>query len=248
MCGYVRRHIPNKILREFMELLQQPGLFPEEGGEELIHYYPAFGKDPSKTIDIIIRDEGQLRRVNATWWFDCSEQDGKLVVGDRTTFNARNLGSPYWKSAIRSRRAIIVATGLGESKIIDGKKHQYLMNSDRPIFIGAVYRKFPGDHFSCALITRDSHPRFDAYHDKAFPLFLPYDNAFLELWLSDEREDHPAIASLLEQPKLFPALEVQEVKSFKQGLKIGKPLVLPADDGLGKGDHPITPTSQQSLF
>jgi putative SOS response-associated peptidase YedK len=248
MCGYVRRHIPNKILREFMELLQQPGLFPEEGGEDLIHYYPAFGKDPSKTIDIIIRDEGQLRRVNATWWFDCAEQDCKLVVGDRTTFNARNLDSPYWKSAIRSRRAIIVCTGLGESKIIDGKKHQYLMTSDRPIFIGAVYRKFPGDLYSCALITRDSHPRFDAYHDKAFPLFLPYDNRFLELWLSGVREDHPAIASLLDQPKLFPTLEVQEVKSFKKGSKIGRSLLLSADDVLGSSPGSTHPMPQQSLF
>lgn len=230
MCGYVRRHIPNKILREFMELLQQPGLFPEEGGEELTHYYPAFGKDPSKTIDIIIRDEGQLRRVNATWWFDCAEQDGKLVVGDRTTFNARNLDSPYWKSAIRSRRAIIVCTGLGESKIIDGKKHQYLMTSTKPIFIGAVYRKFPGDLHSCALITRDSHPRFDAYHDKAFPLFLPYDSAFLELWLSDEREDHPAIAALLDQPKLFPTLKVQQVKTFKQERAIATSVTLHSDN------------------
>ena len=229
MCGYVRRHIPNKILREFMELLQQPGLFPEEGGEEQIHYYPAFGKDANRTIDIIIRDEGKLKRVNATWWFDCAEHGGQLVVGDRTTFNARNLESPYWKSAIRSRRAIIVATGLGESKIIDGKKHQYLMTSTKPIFIGAVYRKFPGDLYSCALITRDSHPRFDAYHDKAFPLFLPYDNGFPELWLSDEREDHPAIAALLDQPKLFPSLEVQEVKSFKLGKAMGSPTFLEAD-------------------
>jgi putative SOS response-associated peptidase YedK len=229
MCGYVRRHIPNKNLRQFMELLRQPGLFPEEGGEEAIHFYPAFGKNPDRTIDIIIREEGGLKRVNATWWFDCSELEGRLVVGDRTTFNARNLESSYWKSAIRRQRAIIVATGLGESKMIDGKKHQYLMTSSQPIFIGAVYRKFSNDLYSCALITRDAHPRFDAYHDKAFPLFLPYDEAFLELWLSDEREDHPAIASLLDTPKLFPSLDVQEVKSFKQGQPMGRPTFLEAD-------------------
>ena len=92
-----------------------------------------------------------------------------------------------------------------------------------------MYRKFPNDLYSCALITRDSHPRFDAYRDKAFPLFLPCDNAFLELWLSDEREDHPAIAALLDQPKSFPALEVQEVKSFKQGKVMGSPTSLEAD-------------------
>lgn len=230
MCGYVRRHIPNKNLNQFMELLGQMDLFPHEGGEELQHFYPAFGKDPNRTIDIILREDGRLRRVDATWWFDCTEEEEKLVVGERTTFNARNLDSPYWKAAIRSRRAIIVGTGLGESKIVDGKKHQYLMTSASPILIGAVYRKFPGGQYSCALITRDSHPRFDQYHDKAFPLFLPYDSALLNLWLSEEREDHPVIASLLDQPKLFPHLVVQEVKSFKQGKAVGAPAVLEPDN------------------
>lgn len=230
MCGYVRRHIPNKNLNQFMELLGQMDLFPDEGGEELQHFYPAFGKDPNRTIDIIIREGERLRRVDATWWFDCAEEEGRLVVGERTTFNARNLDSPYWKTAIRSRRAIIVGTGLGESKIIDGKKHLYLMTSASPILIGAVYRKFPGGQYCCALITRDSHPRFDQFHDKAFPLFLPYDSALLNLWLSEEREDHPLIASLMDQPKLFPRLVVQEVKSFKQGTAVGTPAVLEPDE------------------
>jgi len=94
----------------------------------------------------------------------------------------------------------------------------------------ATSRKRSHYDSSCALITRDSHPRFDAYHDKAFPLFLPYDNGFLELWLGGEREDHPIIAALLDQPKLFPSLEVQEVKSFKQGKPIGMPAFLEADN------------------
>lgn len=233
MCGYVRRHIPNQKLREFIELLGAPGLYPEEGGDEIQHFYPAFGKDANRTIDVIIREEGTLKRVTATWWFDCKESEGQLVVGDRTTFNARNLESPYWKDAIRRRRGIIVGTGLGESKVVDGRKHQYLMTSGSPILMGAVYRKFPNDLYSCALITRDSHPRFDQYHDKAFPLFLPYDTAFLELWLSDEREDHPEIASLLDKPKLFPSLDVQEVKSFKQAQPIGRPTFLEADNAAG---------------
>lgn len=218
MCGYVRRHIPNKKLKEFMDLLGLGELFTEEGGDELQHFYPAFGKDANRTIqDLIIREDGRLKKVNATWWFDCREVDGKLVVGDRTTFNARNLESPYWKTAIRRNRGIVVGTGLGESKMINGKKHQYLMRARKPILLGAVYRKFPYDLYSCAVITRASHPRFNTYHDNAFPLFLPYDKDFLQLWLSDAPETHPVIAALLDQPKLFADMEVAEVKTFKSG-------------------------------
>lgn len=230
MCGYVRRHIANKDLKEFMDLLDLGDLFPETGGGELQHFYPAFGKNASRRIDdLIIREDGQLKRVNATWWFDCSEVDGQLIVGDRTTFNARNLDSSYWKGAIRHSRAIVVGTGLGESKLINGKKHQFLMRSVKPILLGAVYRRFPNHLYSCAVITRDSHPRFNAYHDKAFPLFLPYDKDFLQLWLSAEREDHPTIASLLDQPKLFADLDVSEVKTFKAGDAKGCAIHLPAD-------------------
>jgi hypothetical protein len=68
----------------------QPDLFPE-------HFYPAFGGAASRRITgMIIQEEGELKSVDATWWFDCQEVDGELVVNNkRTTFNARNLTSPY---------------------------------------------------------------------------------------------------------------------------------------------------------
>lgn len=57
------------------------------------------------------------------------------------------------------------------------------------MILGAVYQAFPNGKYSCAVITRDEHPRFAPYHDKAFPLFLPHNLDFLKLWLRDARED-----------------------------------------------------------
>lgn len=234
MCGYVRRHIGPKTLNEFLELLGITGYYEDENSEpELKHFYPAFGGNPNRTIEgLIIAEEGELKLVNATWWYDCSEVDGEFTVGERTTFNARNLEGRYWKSAIRHRRAIVVATGLGEGKIIDGKNKHFLVTSDRLLLLGAVYQRFPSGRYSCAIITRDSHPRFEPYHDKAFPLFLPYNKEFLKLWLSQADEQQPQIAHLLASPKIFANLSILPVKTLKGGVATGEMEYLEADSNV----------------
>ncbi len=227
MCGFIGRRPKNISWDEFLDLLDEHSrswtnmLKLHYGG-----FYPAFGTAAKEIKDLVIREDGQLKCVNATWWFECSEENGELHVNNSlTTFNARNLKSPYWRHAIRHHRAIVMATELGEGK----GKIKYLMESETPLLIGAVYRKFPNDLYSTAVITRDSHPRFDQYHDKAFPLFLPNDPHFLRLWLSDEPETHPEIAHLLEHPKVFNHLKVTPVKTFKDAVPTGETEYLEAD-------------------
>lgn len=232
MCGYVRRHISTQQLVEFMKTMGLSGVFQERIDPEAPeHFYPAFGGAANKKIrGLVIAENHQLMTVDATWWFECKEHDGQLIVDNsRTTFNARNLSSPYWKAAIRHKRAIVVGTALGEGKDVDGKKHSYFMESETPILLGAVYRAFPNNLYSAAIITRDAHPRFDAYHEKAFPLFLPHDPKFLTLWLSDAPESHPAIAHLLENPKVFNRLKITPVKTFKDAVPKGDPEYLEPD-------------------
>jgi putative SOS response-associated peptidase YedK len=233
MCGYIRRHVGPKTLKEFLDLLGVSGYYDDriDDEPELKHFYPAFGGDPNRTIEgLLIREGDQLKFVSATWWYDCTEgEDGSLIVGKRTTFNARNLDSPFWKAAIRHRRAIVVCTGLGEGKTVDGKDRHYLVTSDRLMFLGAVYQSFSSEKYSCAVITRDEHPRFAPYHDKAFPLFLPHNLEFLKLWLSDVQEDHPQISQMLSFPKIFDDLTIKEVKTFKAGLSIKPTRLLTAD-------------------
>ncbi|WP_242674373.1 SOS response-associated peptidase family protein [Marinobacter halodurans] len=189
------------------------------GGSGVEHYYPAFGGNADRTIrHLIIPGEDGPRAVDATWWFDCSAKGEGLEVGGRTTFNARNLESPYWTGALKHHRAIVVATGLGESKYVDGKKHQFLMEGKRPFLLGALYRPFENGCYSCAVITRDSHPRFDKYHDKAFPCFLPATSDFVASWLGDDGSLPVEVARYLEHPRITVPLDVSEVKTFKSGV------------------------------
>ncbi|MGS2721264.1 SOS response-associated peptidase family protein [Paraglaciecola aestuariivivens] len=212
MCGYIE--VNGERALPIMQLPER------EIANQFLHptfkrYYPAFGQDSSRTIDIVIEEEQQLKQVSATWWFDCSYSDGGLAVGNRTTFNARNLDSPYWRHAVMHQRAIVLATGLGESKKVGKTKHQYYMQSDDVFVLGALYQKFPNGQYSCAVITRDAHEKMQPYHDKAFPGFLPPDDGFLKLWLSKNVQQHSAIEQVLAVPTLYPNLQVQRVKTYK---------------------------------
>lgn len=229
MCGFIKRVTDRPAYRA---LIKQLGWDDLLAGDDvgLQQFYPAFGGDSSRQIKgLVIEEGGHTRAVNATWWFDCKEEGDQLVVGKRTTFNARNLDSPFWKGALRHHRGIVVATGIGESKVIEGKKHQFLMESETPFLLGALYRWFPAGHYSCAVITRDEHPKFTPYHEKAFPLFLPIDRDFLDTWLDPDITQADVIDELLTRPRLYTDLQVQEVKSYKGAIPIGSSRSISAD-------------------
>lgn len=141
--------------------------------------YPVFGPNPNKTIDIVIEENGVLKQIAVTWWFHCSDSQEGFHVGTRTTFNARNLESPYWQDGMLHNRVIVLATGIGESKRLDKTKLRYYMQSDDAFVLGALYCKFSVGIYSCAIITKGVHPKMAPYHDKAFPCFLSINDNFL---------------------------------------------------------------------
>lgn len=233
MCGYIRRVTD---CPEVQALLEELGLgslvshFREPSQPEIEHFYPAFGGDPRRQIrSLIVADGEGAKAVDATWWFDCHPEGASLRVGERTTFNARNLESRFWKAALHTRRGLVVATGLGESKWDSGRKKQYLVEAEYPFLLGALFHSFDNGCYSCAVITRDSHPRFEAYHDKAFPCFLPADRRFIDDWLHGSGTLPAGIATYLEQPQITVPLKISRVKTFKRGVSSPEAVRLQAD-------------------
>jgi putative SOS response-associated peptidase YedK len=214
MCGYVELENGEKPI-EGLKQLNFDDLIGDFTEARLEKCYPAFGGDVQRKIPIIIIEQGSLKKVYATWWFDCYLDNEQLVVGNRTTFNARNLTSPYWQQALLNQRGILLATGLGESKLIGKTKQQFYFSSKQAFCLGVLYRRFANGQYSAAIITRDAHPKFEPYHDKAFPFFLPLQSEFAQLWLTHNQAIDPRIWQLLAQPILYPELQVQRVKTFK---------------------------------
>ena len=110
MCGFIQRitDSPHVIaLLEEVGLTQTIPLFVDEhSSSNVINFYPAFGKAPEKQITNLIVSGDST--IDATWWFDAKPVGDTLQIGDRTTFNARNLDSPYWGKFIRERRAVVI--------------------------------------------------------------------------------------------------------------------------------------------
>lgn len=231
MCGYIRRVTDSPAVADMLDQIGLGHLANRIAGNgEIEHYYPAFGGNPERRINnLIVSEPDGPSTVDATWWFDAEPDGDTLRLGKRTTFNARNLDSNYWKGALRNHRALVLATGLGESKWVDGTKSQYLMEGQEPFLLGALYRPFDNGRFSCAVITRDSHPRFDRYHDKAFPLFIPINPEFVAMWLNADGQVPDMVSHYLSQPKMTVPLRVARVSTFKRGTVPSDSEVLSAD-------------------
>lgn len=233
MCGYLRRHIGPKDLKEFLELIGMPQLeLPFNENDLAQHFYPAWGAVPERQIkSLIVMENNVPKAVDATWWYACDEVGDTLRPNlAKQTFNARRLQLKIWQEPLEQRRGIAIATAIGEAIGPKGKEKRFFVEGKRPLMMGCLYQRFENGRYSCAVITRDAHPRFTDYHDDAFPLMLPHDPNFLKLWLSDTPSDHPAIAELLGQPKIFTDLTVTPVKTYKDAVPKGEPVLVHADE------------------
>lgn len=235
MCGFIQRitDSPDVIaLLEEVGLTQTIPLFVNESStSNVINFYPAFGKAAERQITNIIVSSDST--IDATWWFDAKPVGNTLEVGNRTTFNARNLDSPYWGKFIRERRAIVVATAVGESNPLGKGKSHYLMKpKSGALLIGALYRRFSNGLFSCAVVTRPPIDGFSQYHEKSIPCFLPHDSHAINAWLTTDKHGslNDEVEYILNNPRIYTDLEVTRVKTFKSAQAMGEVNILKADE------------------
>ncbi|MEJ2691807.1 MAG: SOS response-associated peptidase family protein [Candidatus Thiodiazotropha sp.] len=223
MCGYIQLVTDSPHVQALLIEVGLDDLVPDmvTDTHDILHSYPAFGGIPRYLHGLIHREGDRAVTSDAIWWYDCQAEGENVLIGDRTTFNARNLESNYWKGAIRHKRALVVATGFGETGNVGGKKKHYLLESHRSaILLGAVYRRLNSSTLCCAIITRPASKEFARYHEKAMPLMLPGKASVIHEWLDQDIEQSPIIDDLLENPTVIPALRITQVKTFKSAEKI----------------------------
>ncbi|MCW8093157.1 SOS response-associated peptidase family protein [Alteromonas sp. ASW11-130] len=229
MCGFIQRVTDNPTIIDLLEDVGLGDLVPHFSQQppKTLNFYPAFGGNAARQLTSIIAGPNNV--IDATWWFDCQPDGDTLALGKRTTFNARNLDSGFWRYALNHHRGIVIATALGESNPVGKSKQHYFMQGQRAFMLGALYRPFENGHYASAVITRPPHERFSQFHEKSFPFFLPFNQEFIAQWLSGEPL-HPALMQELDNPKLPVELKVTPVKTFKSEEPIGETMHLAVDE------------------
>lgn len=219
MCGYFGHLHERQVIQDLMKELGIPSPYPLQRAYQRQLY------------NGLITHTGEDYSVDsAIWWYALRKESGKHIVNEKvTTFNARNLSSNMWKNAIKRRRGLVFATELGESKGRD----KYLMRSKEGFALACVYKDWTDEDQSYkrffAVITRPPHPRFDVYHDKSIPLFIPLDPVVIGEWLDPNIEDSLIIEELLTNPRLRTNFDVTKVKSYKNAEPLGETEFLEQD-------------------
>ena len=225
MCGFVKNVTDSPAVQELMIQLGMGELVGKIRGG------PSYNRQSLR--DMIIATPSLLHVRDTVWWYALKPELGKYVPNwDVTSFNARNLGSPMWRNAIRERRGLIIVDTIGESNPIPGRKTpvKYLMESEEPMLIGTVYKEWDDGTFSAAIITRDPTPGFKAFHEKSMPLFLPPTEEFVSVWLDPNIKTSPLIEQVLNEPKLYNDLWITPVESYKSAKRKGETVLLKADE------------------
>lgn len=221
MCGHLQRKPERLSAEQLLETLRiYKDVIPLLNGGD---FYPG------SSVDILVADP-EPRAVRSIWWFLLGH-DGKPNYRF-ATFNARHLDSKLWREPIKTSRCVIPATGFGES-IGEGKeKKSYLLDGDQPFLMGGLYRHYEtdaGPRTGFAVITCNPHRRLSKYHDKACPLFLPFDAGVVEQWLDPSVPDAAIFHDLVDHPQLPVNFQVTPVKSTKKLVATGPVEMLTSD-------------------
>lgn len=190
---------------------------------------------PAAPISIIIEREGKRSVQDAVWHLYLEQTTDKGLKPHKKYFsiNTRYDKLPK-KPEYKSCRCIIPATAFVESK--ESEAPYLLSTADgRAIAFGGLFKtwvdKITGEIVhSASMITLPGHPNplMDKIHDKAFPLWLPYDASVLNRWLNPEVKDTSEFEPLL-TARLYADLLATPIDKASKKNPVGQPITIPAD-------------------
>jgi putative SOS response-associated peptidase YedK len=213
MCGHFQRNTEHPTFRPLLKSIGLEQLSLTSG-----NFYPA-----SLVDGIIFEKNAQRHSVQAVWWF-LLDKDMKPNYR-YATFNARKLNSRLWARPLKHNRCIIPVTAIGESKGEKSEKQSFLLEGDEAFFLGGLYNQYEHDGnviTTFSVITRDPHTRFSRYHDKATPLFMPFDENIIDQWLNPRVQNADVFKLILDNPKITVDFSVTEINSTRKLAVIGE--------------------------
>ncbi len=152
---------------------------------------PNFNVCPTTDVPIVTSDPDGNRRLQAMRWglipvWYKKPNGGPLLINARAETIAEK---PAFRSAVRERRGLIVATGFYEwTKDADGGRDPwYITRSDgSPLAFAAVWQDWKQDDdsrlYTCAIVTTAANETMSAIHHR-MPVILEPDD--WPLWLGE---------------------------------------------------------------
>lgn len=156
---------------------------------------PLFGDIyPGKPAPVLRQQEGRLTLEVMTWGFP-----GPAAASGRPVTNVRNLGSPFWRSALNdpARRCLVPVSAFCEwtaerDPVTKRKSKVWFELADNNLFAFAGIWRPGEDSPFMAFLTCEPNATVGAVHPKAMPVLL--ESADYGRWLEDPRENACALA------------------------------------------------------
>ena len=204
MCGRITLRTSPQELRELFDVVR--------GFDSIPDWSPRYNVAPT-TVMLCVRETKDGRELFPaklglipSW-----AKDAKLGV---SAFNAKSEAvdtKPMFRSAFKSRRCLVIASGFYEWEKLDARTkqpHYITLKSGEPMAMAGLWETWkPPDGEpiqSCTICTTDANPFMLKLHDR-MPVILP--NATIAPWLDPAIKDPVALKPILAQ---LPPDQLQE--------------------------------------
>jgi putative SOS response-associated peptidase YedK len=212
MCGRITSSVSPRDLKELFDVIR--------GLDSITDWAPRYNIPPTAPV-LCVRDTSEGREVfQAKWGLIPSwSKDGKPFGA---TFNARSdtvATKPMFRSAFKSRRCLVIASGFYEWRKISAKEKQpyYItLTSGEPMPMAGLWEEWRGPDGSivesCTVCTHTANDLMAPLHDR-MPVILTH--PLIEPWLSPSLKKPEEIQPLLGH---YPADQMQ---SHEVGKEVG---------------------------
>ncbi|MEM8881323.1 MAG: SOS response-associated peptidase [Pseudomonadota bacterium] len=181
MCGRMTMTHPNDAMAQLFEAVPSNDL-PET---------PRYNICPTQQVAVVVQD-GQRRLRSMRWgflphWYK-STRDGPLLINARAETIAEK---PAFKSAIRQRRCLIVASGFYEwTKDADGNRLPWYFSpaDTAPLVFAGIWQdwaKGDAQATTCAVLTCAAGPKMAEIHHREPVQIAPDD---WPVWLGETQK------------------------------------------------------------
>jgi putative SOS response-associated peptidase YedK len=189
MCGRFTQATDGEIIARVFELPETPALPPR------------YNIAPSQDVAAVRADDGGRRLVMLHWGLIPSWAKEPAMGARMINARAETLAEkPAFRSALRTRRCLIVADGFYEWRKVGAPKqpHYIRFRDGRPFGLAGLWERWHGEGGetveSCTIVTTQANELLAPIHDRMPVILEPEQHA---LWLDASVTDPERLGELL---------------------------------------------------